>query len=191
MSDKPKFPRAVALEVAAQMCRALKPWCDKLIVAGSLRRRKAEVGDVEICFLGQIGMLPDAADLFGKLVATNLARREIDGLVSDCTLKPRPKADGTFTWGNYNRLAIHTASGVPVDFFTCEPAGWWSLLVCRTGSAASNERICNAAIARGLRWNPYLGFEDRQSGGLVHVARSEADVFKRVGLPYAEPWERE
>jgi DNA polymerase/3'-5' exonuclease PolX len=191
LSDRPKFPRALALDVAAELCRALRPHCDKLIVAGSLRRRKLEVGDVEICFIGHREPLPDPNDLLGHLVDTDLAAKAIGELVAGCVVKPRPKGDGSLTWGDCNKLAVHTASGVPVDFFTTRPAGWWSLLVCRTGSAAHNEKICNAAIARGLRWNPYAGFEDRITGQMLHVARNERDVFDRVGLPYREPWERE
>jgi DNA polymerase/3'-5' exonuclease PolX len=185
-----KYPREAALAVARELCAALKPVTTKLMVAGSLRRRKAAVGDVEIIYLGRSGFQPDPNDLLGHQIQTNLADQVINEWVAAGMLSKRPNKNGGFSWGGQNKLAVHAASGIPVDFFQTSPSGWWSLVVCRTGSAANNERICNAAIARGLRWNPYHGFEDRRSGALLHVARSEQDVFARVGLAYVEPWLR-
>jgi len=190
MGDKPKIPRADALAVAKELCDLLKPATDKLIVAGSLRRRKPEVGDVEICYLGRIEPRPDPLDLLGQVIPTNLADELLGKLLAAGVLAKRPNVNGHFAWGEQNKLALHVASGIPVDFFQTRPAGWWSLVACRTGSAEHNTKVCNAAIARGLRWNPYAGFEDRTSGQMIHIPRSEPDVFARVGLPYLEPWQR-
>ena len=52
--SKTKYPRAEALNVAKQMCVSLADITDRLIVAGSLRRRKAEVGDVEILYIPKL-----------------------------------------------------------------------------------------------------------------------------------------
>lgn len=188
--SKTKYPRELAIAAAAPICAALKPVTEKLIVAGSLRRRKAEVGDVEILFIPKIEPRPDPYDLLGNPVPTNLAVEVIERLVKDGVLAKRPKENGTFTWGEQNKLAFDVITGIPIDFFQCNKANWWTLLVCRTGSKENNEAICNAAIARGLRWNPYQGFEDRTTGQLLHVPQSEQDVYARVGLPYPEPWQR-
>jgi len=51
MSAKVKYPRMAALSVAKELCDLLKPVTQRLIVAGSLRRRKEQVGDVEIVFI--------------------------------------------------------------------------------------------------------------------------------------------
>lgn len=185
-----KYPRAAALAVARELCDALKPVTTRLMVAGSLRRRKSEVGDVEILYLGRSALLPDPNDLLGHQIETNLADALINGWVDAGRISKRPNKNGVIAWGGQNKLAVHVASGIPVDFFQTTPDGWWSLVVCRTGSAANNVRICNAAIARGLRWNPYHGFEDRKSGAMLHVARCEQDVFTRVGLAHVEPWKR-
>jgi DNA polymerase/3'-5' exonuclease PolX len=197
MSGKIKFPRAASLGVARRICDVLKLHTEKLIVAGSLRRRKQEVGDVEIVYIPKMASRPDPSDLFGaaesggKSVQINLCDEIINAWVKDGHFSKRPKSDGTFTWGEEIKLAVHNDSGIPVDFFQARPANWFCLLVCRTGSKESNERICNAAIARGWRWNPYgAGFHDRATGELVRTVRSERDVFEAVGLSYKEPWER-
>ena len=41
------------------------------------------------------------------------------------------------------------ASDIGVDFFQADERNFWTLLLCRTGSADMNTRICSAAIARG------------------------------------------
>lgn len=96
-------------------------------------------------------------------------------------------------WGAQNKLARHVASGVPIDFFTTTAANFWNYLVCRTGGARTNVAICNAAIKKGWKWNPYgEGFS--RAAGLgreVHAVASEREVFEFVGLDYLEPGDRE
>lgn len=190
MSTGPRYPRAAALAVARELVAALTPACSRLIVAGSLRRRKADVGDVELVFIPRIVEQPDPGDLLGNRISCDAAELAINDLVARGVLAKRPKSNGTTTWGDQNKLAIHVASGIPVDLFAGQMANWWCLLVCRTGSAETNQQICNAAIARGWKWNPYgAGFSDRD-GRLVRRVYSERDVFEAVGLSYKEPWER-
>ena len=188
--SKTKYPRAVAIAAAKPIVEALKPVTEKLIVAGSLRRNQPEVGDAEILFIPKFEPRPDPSDLLGNLIPTNLAAAVIDELVRSGVLAKRPKENGSCTWGEQNNLAVDVATGVPIDFFQCNKVNWWTLLVCQTGSKENNERICNAAMARKLKWNPYAGFRDRLVGSLIHVPQSEQDVFARVGLPYLEPWQR-
>lgn len=82
-----------------------------------------------------------------------------------------------------------------MDFFTATRDNWFNYLVCRTGGAENNVKICNAAIAKGWKWNPYgTGFSrenNRVIAGIdTHQSESERDVFEFVGLKYLEPWER-
>lgn len=188
MSAGRRFPRALALRVAGEICDALRPVCERLKVCGSLRRGKPDVGDVEFVFIPLLVTVP--ADFFTTCQA-DLAAGAIEALVAARTIEPRLNANGCRTWGPQNKLARHVASGLPLDFFSGREGNWWSLVVCRTGPAASNEAICNAAIARGWRWNPYgAGFYDRATGELVHRVSSEEDVFAAVGLPALPPSER-
>jgi DNA polymerase/3'-5' exonuclease PolX len=190
MSTGPRFPRAAALAAAKEIASALQPFCAKLIVAGSLRRRKQDVGDIEVVFIPKFVTVPDPNDLLRNPVTCDAAEIQVNTWVAEGKLTKRPKKDGSLTWGAQIKLAVHVSSGIPVDLFAGNPANWWCLLVCRTGSAESNLKICNAAIAKGWKWNPYgAGFSDRY-GRLVHRAASERDVFEAVGLPYKEPWER-
>jgi DNA polymerase/3'-5' exonuclease PolX len=84
-------------------------------------------------------------------------------------ISKRVGEQGGKAWGRSNKLAMHIASGIGIDFFQADNRNFWTLLVCRTGSAEMNTRICNAAIARGQTWNMYRGFEDRITGVLLFV----------------------
>lgn len=190
MSDKPKikFERAVAIEVARELCRELEPVCERLIVAGSLRRRKAMVGDVEILFIPKFITVPK--DMF-ETEERSAADLKIEALVNQGVLARRRNVNGSEMWGDKNKLAVHVASGMPVDLFRATTENWFNYLVCRTGPAESNTRICMAAQDRGWKWNPYgAGFS--QGGPLAgpakeHAVTSEREVFEFLGLPYLEP----
>ena len=97
---------------------------------------------------------------------------------------------GGSSWGPTNKLAVHNPSGIGLDFFAADQLNFWTMLVCRTGSAEMNTRICNGAIARGQTWNMYRGFEDRVTGELLYVPESEEALFAHVGLRYLKPKER-
>lgn len=185
------YPRAEAIAVARELCEILTPVTERILVAGSLRRRKDLVGDVEILFIPKEGMMPEPGNLFGDLVQTNLVELALADLLKQGRISKRPNVNGGTAWGPKNKLAVHEPSGIPVDLFAADQENWACLSVCRTGSAANNERICNAAIARGLKWAPYgLGFHDRTTNDLVIRCRTEQEVFNAVGLAYREPWER-
>ena len=188
MNGKVKFPRAVALEAARDVCAALKPVCDRLIVAGSLRRRKAEVGDVEVLFVPKFGTCHTPGELFPKY--GDMAEAAILKLVSTGVLKPRKNRLGGTAMGPKNKLTVHAATGVPVDLFTATAANWWNYLVCRTGGKENNTRLALRAQETGYKWHPtHTGFE-RLSDGQIIPMDSERAVFEFLGLPYLEPWER-
>ncbi len=195
-AGKVKYPRAAALNVARELVKALEPVCSRILVAGSLRRRKAEVGDVEILYIPIVLPMADPADLFGKTIATNAADAVLKKLLDAGAIAKRPNAIGGTSWGAQNKLALHCASGIPVDLFAATNENWWNLVVSRTGGAASNIAICQAAIESGWKWNPYgEGFSrpnpERPGWLLIKEMHSEREVFEFIGLEWLEPWERE
>ncbi len=191
--EKQKFPRADALAVARELCAVLKPICARLIVAGSLRRGKPAVGDVEILYIPYMApitklrqtdlLVPPPAELL------NTTDPFIDDLVTRGILTQRRNIGGSITWGQKNKLATHHASGIPVDFFATTDPCWFNYLVCRTGSADTNIRIANAYQDEGCKWNPYgPGYTNKN--GIVCVNATERSVFLNAGLSYLEPRDR-
>lgn len=195
-TGKRKYPRADAIAVARALVSVLAPCCSKIMVAGSLRRRKAEVGDVEILYVPNVVALPDKGDLFAVAKPANAADYALDLLLEHGSLAKRPNSRGSTAWGEKNKLAVHLESGIPVDLFAANHDNWWNLVVCRTGGRLSNLQVCAGAIAAGWKWNPYgEGFSrpnpERPGWLLIKPVSSEAEVFQFAGLDYLEPWERE
>jgi DNA polymerase/3'-5' exonuclease PolX len=186
---KQQWPRAVGLEVAREVCQSLAPVCERLIVAGSLRRRKSEVGDVEIVYIGKEVREHDPEDMFAER-SVNLADEVIGRLEAVGVLERRPNKNGNTSYGKWNKLMRHVRTGMPVDLFQAEEDRWWNYLVCRTGPAESNMAVASRAKAMGYRWTPYgKGFVELASGE-VKAVESEREVFAFVGMEYREPWER-
>jgi DNA polymerase/3'-5' exonuclease PolX len=186
---KTRFPAAAARAVADDLVGWLAPFCapDRILVAGSLRRQRPDVGEVEILFVPLHG--PIATDLFTTV--QDLAAHEIELAVNTGKLAKRPNALGRDTWGAEIKLALHSASGIPVDFFTATMGNWFNYLVCRTGPAESNLAIARAAQSRGWGWHPYRsGFATEDGSKWSAPMRSERDVFEFVGLPYRKPEDR-
>lgn len=158
------------------------------MVAGSLRRRKAEVGDVEILYIPRTEVRPVIGDMF-QTAKVDLVDVAVKELMQRGVLDLREGEGGSKSYGPKNKFLTHLATGIPVDLFATIPTSWYNYLVCRTGSKESNMAISAAAHAKGWRWNPYgSGFSGPD--GAHHEVHSERDVFEFVGLPYLEPHER-
>lgn len=190
---KPRYPRALAISVAKEIVAALQPVCmtDRLIVAGSLRRRKDEVGDVEIVYVPIIDQRKGpSGDFFAPEAYTphNLADEAIALLVEGRVLEPRKNALGHTMMGDANKLLRHVSTGVPVDLFAIAAPSWWNYVVCRTGGSETNIKIAAEAKRKGWHWSPYSpGFK---RAGQIRAMHREEDVFRFVGLEYKEPWNR-
>lgn len=180
-----KYPRRQALPIATMLRDLLAPDCSRITIAGSIRRRAAQVSDIEILYVPLTG--PADGDLFGECGLINLTDRALAAMLHMGLISKRLTTQGHKTWGKKNKLAILTSSGIPVDFFATAEDCWWNSLVCRTGPAESNIRIAAAAKARGYQWNPYGPGFTRLLDGLQFSMPSEAAVFDFVGLPYLEP----
>lgn len=184
MSDKKKFPFEAALRIARDIKAALEPYCSRIQIVGSLRRRRREVGDVELLFIGTIGYR--AADLFDS-TPYNCALKRIDDLVKDGLLTRRQTVSGTEVWGDKNRLAVHAHTGIPVDLFRTTDACWWNALVVRTGGKENNIMIAKRALERGWRFEAYGDGFTKLDGSGHHQTTSEEDVFRFVGIERCPP----
>jgi DNA polymerase/3'-5' exonuclease PolX len=188
--EKTKYPLRLAAEVGAAITEAMQVLCGEgyLCVAGSVRRRKAEVGDIEIVYVPLIGSRRKEDELFGTPV--NAADDWLDQMARQKVLTPRLNNLCRKTWGTRIKLVTHVPTGIPVDFFEATKGNWNNYLVCRTGPKASNVAICTAARRRGWEWHPYSPGFVSVTGRELHAVKSEAEVFEFVGMKAVPPWER-
>lgn len=192
MSSGPRFGRAQALPVYDELADALRAAgaVEEIMFAGSLRRGKAEVGDVEVLFIPRVVSMADPMDLFGTQIPQNKAEVLIAEWLRLGVLRKREGEGGTTSWGSQIKLAVHVASGVPVDLFSATRENWFNLMVCRTGPADLNAQIATLAKERGLTWGINRAGFYREDGTLHKLVRSERDVFDTVGIPYQDPIQR-
>lgn len=188
-----KFLHANALAIANKFVAFLTKYCTRIEIAGSLRRRKQSVSDIEILFVPKIVTITDKNDMFGKETKAEATERAIDALLKLMIIAPRANVKGAHTWGPKNKLAVHITSGIPVDFFATTEECWWNALVVRTGPSESNKLVAGTALKRGWEWHAYGDGFDRNAGKTStdrHRVTSERDAFDFVGLAYKEPGER-
>jgi len=187
MSER-RYPYAQAYEVAEDICARLRPGCSRITIAGSLRRKKSDVGDIEILYIPIMHETPDPNRLFGIMIF-DCAEIHISVMVANGILGRRLNALGRETYGPKNKLMRHISSGIPIDLFAATEDNWFNYLVCRTGPAELNKQICMAAQRKGWKWNPY-GSGYSNTAGEIQRMDSEAAVFSFVGIEYREPEER-
>jgi len=186
MKDKLRYPQAEALAIANELMALIGPEVNRIAIAGSLRRGKKTVADIELVYIPKLRLIPD---LFGEPERVNTTDIFLQRLTEEGVLEKRHNVNGSLMWGPQNKLGKHARSGIPVDLFATNDECWWNYLVCRTGGAETNKQICMAAKAKGWKWHPYgNGFST--AGGIAIPVLQEDDVFRFVGLDYQLPTHR-
>lgn len=190
--DKPRYDYHAAAVRAQALQLMLAPFCERIEVVGSLRRRRPTVGDIELLYIPRFG--PQArgpGDLYpDEQTRCNLADTAIADLERRRILGRRLNTKGQTMFGEHNKLMVDLSTGIPVDLFATVPECWENYRVCRTGGAETNRRICEAAHALGWKWTPYgSGFTREKEKGCLEVrpVTSERDLFSFLGLPWLEP----
>ena len=113
MSTGPRIPLAEALDVAANVVSALGPHCQKIDIAGSIRRQSPTIGDVEIV------CLPDRSPLESTpLFAGGFAQ----------VVGQWPTYKGTPA-GRYTQRLL--SCGLKLDLFMPHPDGYGLILAMR------------------------------------------------------------
>ncbi len=151
-----------ALELL-EVVRAV-PGVKELSLAGSLRRMKETVGDIDV------------------LVTSSHPEGVMDAFTSF------PKVQQVLAKGP-TKSSVILDGGIQADVRVVEPDAYGAALQYFTGSKEHNVKVRERAIRRGLKVNEYGVFEvegDRRVAGAT-----EADVYKAVGLTWIPPEIRE
>ena len=173
-----------AQEPTFDLRELLLPACKRIEVAGSIRRGKQDVGDIELLCIPKT---TEQTDLFGEsLEPENHLNRMLDELVaSGNVLEKRPNRKGHFTYGPQNKLLLHVPTGIPVDVFTADERNWGMSLLVRTGSREFNIRVMRRFRDLGMKGHAYGGVTDQD--GTVIDCPDEETVFDLLGWRYIAP----
>ncbi|MDA8128713.1 MAG: DNA polymerase/3'-5' exonuclease PolX [Betaproteobacteria bacterium] len=159
-----RFKLAVAARYAESLVAFLKgvPGVDQVTVAGSFRRMRETVGDLDIL----VTAAPDS-----PVMQHFTAYDEVAGILS----------------AGSTRASVVLKSGLQVDLRVVAHQAYGAALVYFTGSKAHNIAIRRIAQKRGLKVNEYGVFR-----GTARVAgEDEASVYASVDLPCIPPELRE
>ncbi|MEM7049641.1 MAG: DNA polymerase/3'-5' exonuclease PolX [Acidobacteriota bacterium] len=141
------------------------PGVGRLEAAGSLRRRRETVGDLDL-----------------------LATCEGDGgaLIRHFTSFPQVEA---VTMAGETRASVLLASGLQVDLRVVPEASYGAALVYFTGSKEHNVHLRRRAVERGLKISEYGVFREGDESALGGAREDE--IYRAVGLDWIPPELRE
>ena len=164
VSQARRFKLAVAAQYAESLTAFLQavPGVEQVVVAGSFRRMRETVGDLDI-------LVTAAAN--SPVMQRFTAYDEVADVLS----------------AGSTRASVVLKSGLQVDLRVVAQQAYGAALHYFTGSKAHNIAIRRLAQKRGLKVNEYGVFRgaERVAGG------DEASVYASVGLPYIPPELRE
>jgi DNA polymerase (family 10) len=151
-------------DLIAAMQRACGSRIKEITFAGSLRRRKNTIGDLDLLLSSDAADARDLLTTFTKL----------------------PHVETVNDLGG-TKASIIARNGMQVDLRVLEPKHWGCALVYFTGSQQHNILIRGLAQAKGYTLNEY-----RFAKGKKEIfCTSEAEVYERLGLEWIPPELRE
>ena len=163
----PEIDLEEAQRLAAQIKASVENQCDRIEVAGSIRRQKSKVHDID----------------FAAVAKTDADWQKINEKLKQ--LKAKPNCSGNSVIKAY----LLCQNGLfQVDFYRAKPQTFGIHLLVRTGSADHNMWLAGYAISKGMRI--------KYSQGLIKdnnaiAGENEKEAFATLGLSYPLPSERE
>ncbi len=176
------FALSDATTIAGDFIGRLGCACERVQIAGSIRRRVLSVRDIDLVVLPRQAATrtffgaPDTQDLLG---------------VRLLELKSRGMVDFQSNGPRYKRIFYAASDApIPIDIYVATPESWWTTVLVRTGSRLHNIAMAGRALERHLVLRSD-GSGIFSAGGLPLTIRSEEEAFHILGVPYKQPEERE
>jgi len=142
--------------IASELRERLGPYCERIDVAGSIRRKRPTVKDVELVYISKGEVAPEGQlSMFGEKTSEIIpvVDRGIDVLLREGTLR---WDDEVVRRGVKYKRFIHCVSGIVVEMFMATPDNWGLVCALRTGPADFNKRLVTnkyhgGAMPHGMR----------------------------------------
>ncbi len=159
-------PIARVLDLAERIEATLAaiPGVEQVAVAGSIRRRRETVGDIDVLVAAEADAGERASEAFVGV----------------------PEVVATLARGP-SKTMVRLDNGLDADLRVVAPHSFGAALMYFTGSKAHNIALRKLAIARGWKLNEYGLFE----GERAIAGRTEAEVYAKLGLEWIAPELRE
>lgn len=172
MSEGIRVMATEARPKAAALVALLADTCAEISVAGSVRRKRPTVADVEI-----VARPRDPRTFLARL----------DRLVLERTIHQARDKHGKPRWGDKYRALAY--DGLKFDVFVADPHNYGYILWLRTGPGDANQYVMQQLVRHNAPLRAKEGYWTLHDRRLSTPA--ETDVFALLGMPYIEPDERD
>lgn len=166
--------------IAEKYKALLEPHCQRIEIAGSIRRRKVFCNDIELVCIPK----PDQFGLFGE---SNGHCAEFCRAVNSLE-KIKGEPSGRYTQRLLPEIDFQTNQQLKLDIFMTTELGWGYIFAIRTGSANFSSHLAREWVKKG-----YKGAGDHIKYRMDDTAvyfKEEIELFDFLELDYKEPWER-
>lgn len=202
------LPLATAQRYAAEIIKWLGPYCVTLQIAGSIRRNRPYVNDVDIVCIPKVTC---SQDLLGAdLDRSNLALEFLQDYVKERNPTASPAREPRFISGGEKegKQVMLQLPKCQLDLWFAAADNFATRLLMRTGSKEHNIWFADRAAFHGLHWHPYEGLTPLP--GKVYIwqptefatpvtipagqflpCKTEQLLYFALGLSYLEPKNRE
>ncbi len=131
---------------------------DNVVVAGSYRRRKETIGDLDI-------------------IAISTSGESVSEAFADYDSVKKVMSKGK------TKTSVNLRSGLQVDLRIVPEESYGAALMYFTGSKAHNIHLRNIAVDSGLKINEYGVFKNDEQ----ILGRTEEEIYAHFGMDYIEP----
>lgn len=171
-----------AAGIAQDIITHVRPSMARIEVAGSIRRRKPVVGDIE-------------------LVALPSDRERMVQLLGEMGQFIKPGVPGAIPWDpnpDAKYLRMRLPSGANLDVFIASELNWGGLYLMRTGGAVGPDGKAFSGFVPGMfsRWKKVsgggrmTGAQPTTTEGVQLPLREEQDFFDLLSMDFVPPEER-
>ena len=166
MKKEERRPLSEVLPIANTIVEKLKKSgaVEKIDVAGSIRRKKTTVRDIDI-------------------LATSKNPKKVMEIFTSLPEVEKVLGKGT------TKATVILKQGIQADLRVVDEKCYGAALMYFTGSKEYNIRLREIARKKGFKLSEY-GLFDRKTGKFV-AGRTEKEIYKKLGLKYVEPEKRE
>jgi DNA polymerase/3'-5' exonuclease PolX len=191
------FALSKARSIADKILGQLQPYCEVILIAGSIRREKMEVKDIEIVCVPK-RVLKGGMDLFGEDTRTTVIHPDFTRTVQGLGEILKGRTDGRM-------MKIKLKEKIELDLFMPQPIDFWRQFAIRTGSSDYSAKVIAAAWVK----NGWCGTSDglrlqkeceptikdgkttwkcvADKPTLPPVWESEKEFFQWLGVTYVHP----
>lgn len=160
--------------IAEEIKYRLMSATNKIEIAGSMKRKRPIVRDIDIVLIPRDGVGVESA----------LSKVMLHLLNTQFFTVRYTRNGRAASYGDKIKYVKHVNTGVPVDIYVTEPKYWGMLLLARTGPKEFNMKLWERLKSLGMLGHISSGVEQN---GTILECPDEQTVFDLAQWPYVKP----